>query len=186
MSPVSALTDGEAQRAVIEVADDIFYQQGVAATSMADIRDRSGVSLRRIYRLYPAKSDLVAGWLRHRHEAWTQWFVTDVERRLADGADPVEAVFDALGRWLSDTAFRGCGFINTLAEGTELTDEHREIIRHHKRSLVDTLARYGPDPAAMAVLVDGAIVRSSVEGSIAPVDDARRAAHALLATAQPS
>ena len=179
MSPPATLSTDRARRALLEAADDAFHRRGVGAVNMAELRDRSGVSLRRIYQLYPTKADLVTGWLRHRHRTWTAWFEAEIATRRAAGATPVDAVFDTLADWLEATDHRGCGFLNTLAEAGELGEQQRAIIERHKRGLVETVAGLGPDPAALAVLIDGAIARSAAYRSTEPVDDARRAARSL-------
>jgi AcrR family transcriptional regulator len=180
MSPPATLALDDARVAVLSTADELFYRSGISAVTMADIRDRSGVSLRRLYRMFPHKADLVSGWLADRHETWMTMFASGVERRLDGGASRLDAVFDTLGAWLVATDFRGCGFINTLAETGEITDEHRTIIRHHKQALIGLLARFSTTPDALAVLIDGVIVQAAVFASTGPVEAARLAAVGLF------
>ena len=67
----------------------------------------------------------------------------------------------------------------------------RTIIAAHKRDLVEHLSRLAtPDhpnapswfPAALAVIVDGAIVQCTIFASTDPLDAARSAVHRLLET----
>ena len=111
-------------------------------------------------------------------------------RRLLD-ADPVLATFDAIAEWVTTPGYRGCAFINSLAETSEIDDTHRTIIAAHKRDLVEHLSRLTtPDhpnapswfPAALAVIVDGAIVQCTIFASTDPLDAARSAVHRLLET----
>lgn len=176
MNPAATIDDQAAEAALLTVADELFYQRGVGAVSMAEIRDRSGVSMRRLYSLYPSKSDLVVRWLEHRHETWMAGFRQRVERRLANRDSAADAIFSALAEWMTETNFRGCGFINTHAEYAELTDAHRSVIRGHKRSLADYLESLTPHGRALAVLVDGAIVQASIFASTEPIQTARQAA----------
>ncbi|MDX2382118.1 MAG: helix-turn-helix domain-containing protein [Acidimicrobiia bacterium] len=180
MTPAPTLTVDQARTDILAAADALFYTRGIGAVRMADIRDRSGVSLRRLYSLYPHKTDLVTGWLDHRHTTWIDTFTNGIDDRLRSGEPPVDAVFGSLEHWLTTTNFRGCGFINALAETGEVTDEHRRIIRHHKQTLVNLLARFTAEPAALAVLLDGAIVQAAVFASTDPVDAARVAAIPLF------
>ena len=106
---------------------------------MAEIRDASGVSLRRLYGLYPSKHDLVAAWLEARHTSWMRWFQAGVETRIGGGASPVDALFDTLAEWASTPGYRGCAFLNTAAEVAEIDDRHLQIIAAHKRDLVGYL-----------------------------------------------
>lgn len=146
---------------------------------MAEVRDASGVSLRRLYRLYPAKPTLIASWLEYRHHRWLDWFDSEIDARVAAGHDVVDAVFNALAEWVEETNFRGCAFLNTLAETGDLTEEHRRIIGEHKHAISTRLADRLGSGDLFAVLVDGALVRSAALRSTAPIDAARTAAHLL-------
>ncbi|MEO1061217.1 MAG: TetR/AcrR family transcriptional regulator [Actinomycetota bacterium] len=179
MTPAPPPTVDEAARRVLDAADELFTPLGVAAVTMADVRDRSGVSMRRLYSLHPTKRDLVAAWLRHRHERWLVWFDDEIARRIQAGATTIDALFGALADWLESTSYRGCAFLNTLAETTELDADTRQVISHHKRSLVEHLSRHSEHAAELGVLVDGAITRSAVFADAEPCRIAARIAHTL-------
>jgi AcrR family transcriptional regulator len=185
------MSKNEARRSVLRTADDLFYAHGISEVVMSDIRDGSGVSMRRLYAMHPSKSDLVAAWLTDRHEMWMAWFTTSVERHIAAGTDPVVAAFDAIAEWVAAPGYRGCAFINSLAETSAIDDTHRAIIAAHKRDLVEHLGRLAARdhpsapswfPAALAVIVDGAIVHCTIFGGTEPLEAARSAVHQLLET----
>ena len=189
MSPVATMPTDEARRCVLRAADELFYAQGISGVVMSDIRDASGVSMRRLYAMHPSKSELVAAWLADRHLTWMAWFTSTVDRHIAAGSDSVLATFDALAEWVTSPTYRGCAFINALAETGEIDDSHRAIIAAHKRDLVEHLAQLSardhPNappwfPSALAVIVDGAIVQCTVFASTTPLDAARLAVHQLL------
>ena len=179
MSPAATMSVDDATTAVLDAADALFYSRGVQPVAMAEVRDRAGVSLRRLYSLFGSKDDLIAQWLAARHDAWTAGFRAEVDRALASGAEPVDAVFDALEVWMRATDYRGCGFINTHAERGDLRSEHRAIIRAHKKELADQLERLVPNGRAIAVLFDGAIVQASIFAEPGPIHRAREAARVL-------
>lgn len=178
MNTSAGSADDRALAALAAAADSLFYRHGVVAVSMAQVRDESGLSMRRMYSLCPSKADLITLWLNHRHQQWMDGFTAAVDRNLQQ-TDAVTAVFDALRQWMVETDFRGCGFINTHGELSELTDEHRVIIRDHKAALADYLGRKTTNGPAMAVLVDGATVQAAIFADTAPIDTARAAAVAL-------
>jgi AcrR family transcriptional regulator len=189
MSPVATLDDDTARTAVLRSADAVFYARGVAGVAMADIRDDSGVSLRRLYGLYPSKSDLVAAWLSARHTTWMAWFEDAIERRRSVGEEPLLGAFDALAEWAASPGYRGCAFVNSAAETTEIDDTHRRIIADHKEDLLaylTSLAQEGgcahPERLGrmIGVLLDGAMVEAAVLSSREPIDAARDAASVLL------
>jgi AcrR family transcriptional regulator len=193
MSPAATRSKQDAGVAVLEAADHLFYERGVAGVGMDDVRDAAGVSLRRLYALHPSKRDLVAAWLRDRHERWMGWFRDSVDASAALGADPLVATFDAIEQWAAGPTYRGCAFLNVVAETTEIDAEHRAIAADHKRDLVQYLAALAatshpdaPDwlPGALGVLIDGAIVQAAVFGSVEPVRVARCAASHLVDVAR--
>jgi AcrR family transcriptional regulator len=189
MSPAATMSTDESRRAVLRAADELFYARGITGVVMSDVRDASGVSMRRLYAMYPSKKALVAGWLTDRHDTWMAWFTSSVERHVAEGCDPVLATFEAIAEWVTAPGYRGCAFINSLAETSELDDSHRGIIAAHKRDLIEHLARLiardHPDtpawlPAALAVIIDGAIVQCTVFAGTEPLTAARSAVLQLL------
>ena len=141
MSPAATMSPDAALRSVLRAADELFYAHGISGVVMSDIRDASGVSMRRLYAMYPSKSELVAAWLTDRHDTWMAWFASSVERHVSGGADPALATFDAIAEWVASPGYRGCAFINSLAETSEIDDTHRMIITAHKRDLVEHLAQ---------------------------------------------
>lgn len=191
MSPAATMSTDDARRSVLRSADDLFYARGIGGVVMSDIRDSSGVSMRRLYAMYPSKSELVAAWLTDRHDRWMAWFTAAVGHHVAAGADSAMATFDAIADWVTSPGYRGCAFINSLAETSEIDDTHRTIIAAHKRDLVEHLAQLAARdhpsapswfPAALAVIVDGAIVQCTIFASTDPLDAARSAVHQLLET----
>lgn len=169
MSPAATLSNDDAAIAILAAADELFYTRGANAVTMAELRDAAGVSMRRLYGLYPTKADVVAAWLEDRHTTWTRDFTAGVDRLIGAGQDPLSAIFDYLQDWMAATEYRGCGFINTHAGAAGYTPEQRDLVRSHKSSLERHLAELVPDVPGLAVLVDGAIVQASIHASPAPI-----------------
>ncbi len=156
---------------------------------MSDVRDRSATSMRRLYTLYPSKHDLVTGWLQDRHDRWMSWFAAAVDRHVAAGIDGLMATLDALEEWVTGPEYRGCAFINSIAEAAEITDEHRSVIAAHKRDLIEHLSALAlhdhPNaPSWLApsvgVVLDGTIVQCAIFGGTAPLAAARSALRQIL------
>jgi len=189
VSPAATLDNDEARAAVLRSANAVFYERGIAGVGMADIRDDSGVSLRRLYSLYPSKQELVAAWLTDRHTTWMEWFTSAVDRRRTAGEEPLLGAFEAIAEWASSPGYRGCAFVNSAAEAAEINDTHRRIITVHKESLLTYLVSLAVDGGyeeperfgrMMGVLLDGAMVEAAVLRSCEPVVAARAAAVILI------
>ena len=189
MSPAATIDNDEARAAVLRSANAVFYERGIAGAGMADIRDDSLVSLRRLYTLYPSKRDLVAAWLTDRHTTWMEWFTSSVDRRRTAGQEPLLAAFDAIAEWAESPGYRGCAFVNSAAEAAEIDNTHRRIIAAHKESLLTYLGSLAADGGystpeqlgrMIGVLLDGAMVEAAVLSSRDPIDAAREAAALLI------
>jgi AcrR family transcriptional regulator len=189
MSPASTLSRESAQESILRSADQLFYERGIAGVGMADVRDSAGVSLRRLYSVYPSKSDLVAAWLEDRHKTWMKWFAESVDGQVEAGVEPVRALFAAIEEWATSPGYRGCAFLNAIAETTEIDDRHRATVAGHKRALIEhvSVVVHGAYPSApewfasaLGALIDGAVLDSAVFGSLAPIADASSAASTLV------
>ena len=69
--------DGIHER-IVAAADALFYGRGIQAVGMDQVRDASGVPLKRIYAEFPSKERLVLEVLGARHRLW--------ERGIAEAA----------------------------------------------------------------------------------------------------
>jgi AcrR family transcriptional regulator len=168
---------------ILDTAKRLFYRDGFRATGIDRIVAESGVAKMSLYRHFPSKEDLIAAFLDWRHDHWTSWFTAAVDARLARG-EGLTAVADALGEWFAQEDFRGCAFINAVAETGAADDpRHREQAVRHKRDLArylgDVATRLGlaaPDQVAEKTLlcVEGMIVRAQMDPGPGIVDAGRR------------
>jgi AcrR family transcriptional regulator len=177
----------EARGRLLTAAEDLYYARGIHAVGMDEVRDRAGVSLARLYRLYPSKQHLVAGYLRARDERRRTRLASYVDARAGAGSRArLLAVFDWLAEWFAEPEYRGCAFINAWGEigGTEdlvaaAVREHKELFRDYLVGLAADL----PDPVGTAeqiqTLAEGAMVTSAILGGPAAAR-ARTAAAAIL------
>ncbi|MFI6390709.1 TetR/AcrR family transcriptional regulator [Nonomuraea sp. NPDC050547] len=181
------MNNEEAARArVVSTADRLFYAQGVQAVGMDAVRTASGVSLKRIYALYPSKDDLVLAVLRHRTEQWN----TGIAKAVAAAATPrdkVLAVFDFLAEWFREDDFRGCAFINFFGELGGGNTKVAAAVREQKTSFQRHVAGLvrdagGPDHLApqLALLAEGAQATAAITRDPGTAAHARAAAETLI------
>ncbi|MCW8097197.1 TetR/AcrR family transcriptional regulator [Streptomyces tauricus] len=181
-----------AREQALDAAETLFYGRGIQSVGMDDIRGASGVSLKRLYQLFPAKEHLVVAYLERRDLRW--------RGRLAEYADSHEdarqrvlAVFDWLGEWFREPDFRGCAWINSYGELGAVSEPVAEQVRAHKRAFRKYLEGLVDDaglPAELAgqlhLLAEGAMVTAAVERSAEPAARAGRAARMLVEAYSPS
>src|SRR6202161_356958 len=101
---------------VLEVANELFYWNGIRATGVDRVAAAAGVAPTTLYRLFASKDDLIAAYIERAGRLYRDWF--DAAAR-AGGADPRAAilpVFDALGEQVQPEQCRGCPFLMALAE----------------------------------------------------------------------
>ncbi|WP_112485361.1 TetR/AcrR family transcriptional regulator [Thiomonas sp. X19] len=153
---------------ILRAAHDLFYSDGVRATGIDRVIAESGVAKLTFYRHYPSKNHLVCAYLNDRHQRWMAWFVEALARH---GGRP-EAISLAVGEWLHDPGYRGCAFINSVGELGSALPEVAEIARSHKADMTAAIAAVLPTSRqraklaqAVALAIDGAIVRAQFDGS---------------------
>ncbi|GAB3105850.1 TetR/AcrR family transcriptional regulator [Streptomyces calidiresistens] len=178
--------DATARELVLRAADRLFYDRGVQAVGMDELRAASGLPLKRIYRLFPSKEAIVEEVLRHRHELWE----AGISNAVATTPDPRErllAVYDFLARWFDDEGFRGCFFINSFGELSGTAPRVTEFVRAHKAGFQKTVARLvaeagGPPELApqLAILAEGAQTTAAIAGTSEAAGQARAAAETLI------
>ncbi|MFI2104624.1 TetR/AcrR family transcriptional regulator [Isoptericola sp. NPDC019693] len=181
------LDEVTARDTVVAAADRLFYARGVQAVGMDAVRAEAGVSLKRIYTLFPSKEDLVVAVLALRTRQWAD----GVERAAATATTPGErilSVFDFLDEWFREDGFRGCAFINSFGELGATSPRiaaavrgHKEAFQEHVLGLVREVGL--PDAVALQVvlLAEGAQTTAAITHDADVAREARRAAASLLA-----
>src|ERR1700761_4816109 len=104
---------------------------------MDDIRDSSGVSLKRLYRMFPTKDRLLSEVLRRRDVRWRGRVADHVADATPDPTQRLLAVFDWLHLWFSEPGFRGCAWINTFGELGAVSPGVAAQAREHKQAFRD-------------------------------------------------
>ncbi|MFD9408911.1 TetR/AcrR family transcriptional regulator [Streptomyces sp. NPDC059989] len=181
------MDDEEARTRLLDAAEELFYRHGIQAVGMDRIRAASGVPLKRLYRLFPAKESLLTAYLERRDRRWLGSLRT-AALAPADPAARVLAAFDWLADWFAEPDFRGCAFLNTYGE---LGAAAPEIVRTHKTQLRALLADLTPDrPPTLAdqllMLVEGATAVASLNPGSDPAHRAREVAELLLDASRPT
>ena len=169
---------------ILETADRLFYLQGIRAIGVDTIAAEIGISKRTLYNHFPSKDALISAYLARRF----------VAPRPSDKS-PVEQIlgtFDSLERRFSAKDFRGCPFVNAVAELGSRDQSVRKIAVEFKESrrlwFRDLLVQLGVTEAEalatqLALLVDGSIAQDLVRNDPAMARAAKEAATVLLRNA---
>jgi AcrR family transcriptional regulator len=169
---------------ILETADRLFYLRGIRAVGVDTIAAEIGISKRTLYNHFPSKDELIAAYLQRR---FTQAPASD--------KPPVEQIlgtFDRLERGFASKGFRGCPFVNAVAElGTEdrsvkkIAIAFKESRRLWFRELLQRLGVTDAEGLAtqLTLLVDGSIAQDLVRDDPSMARAAKEAAKVLLANA---
>jgi AcrR family transcriptional regulator len=169
---------------ILDTADRLFYLRGIRAIGVDTIAAEIGISKRTLYNHFPSKDALISAYLERRF----------VQPRPSDKS-PVEQIlgtFDSLERRFSAKDFRGCPFVNAVAELGADAQPVRKIAIAFKESrrlwFRDLLMQLGVSSAEalatqLVLLVDGSIAQDLVRDDPAMARAAKEAAKVLLASA---
>ena len=169
---------------ILETADKLFYSRGIRAVGVDTIAAEIGISKRTLYNHFPSKDELISAYLAGRF----------VQSPPSDKPPIVQILgtFDRLERGFASKGFRGCPFVNAVAELGAEDQSVRKIAIAFKESrrlwFRDLLIQLGvADPEALAtqlaLLVDGSIAQDLVRNDPAMARAAKEAATVLLANA---
>src|SRR5437660_12627952 len=169
---------------ILETADKLFYLRGIRAVGVDTIAAEIGISKRTLYNHFPSKDELIAAYLAGR-------FV----KAPPSDKPPVEQIlgtFDRLERGFASKGFRGCPFVNAVAELGAEDQSVKKIAIAFKESrrlwFRDLLTQLGVTDAEalatqLALLVDGSIAQDLVRNDPAMARAAKEAATVLLRNA---
>ncbi|QQO22292.1 TetR/AcrR family transcriptional regulator [Bradyrhizobium diazoefficiens] len=169
---------------ILQTADKLFYLQGIRAIGVDTIAAEIGISKRTLYNHFPSKDALIAAYLERRF----------VHARPSDQppAEQILATFDSLERRFAAKDFRGCPFVNAVAElgpqdraVKKIAVAFKESRRLWFRERLTELGVADADALAtqLVLLVDGSIAQDLVRDDPAMARAAKEAAKVLLCNA---
>jgi len=181
-----------AREKLLSTATRLFYKYGINSVGVDEIVRQSGVTKMTLYKHFRSKDALAAAFIEQIFKEWSTWFtgrVDELSKKARTPEERVLAIFDAEKEWFETPNFRGCPFINTVAELSDRNHPARKIAVEFKEKLLEIirkslepLGRYKQELAVpLLLLVDGAIVRATMTDSSEPAKTARKAAAKLLA-----
>ena len=169
---------------ILATADRLFYLEGIRAIGVDTIAAEIGISKRTLYNHFPSKDALIAAYLERRF----------VHARPSDKppAEQILATFDSLERRFAAKDFRGCPFVNAVAELgpkdralKKIAVAFKESRRMWFRELLVELGVSEADALStqLQLLIDGSIALDLVRDDPAMARAAKDAAKALLQNA---
>ncbi|MFB7528375.1 TetR/AcrR family transcriptional regulator [Streptomyces sp. NPDC056178] len=155
----------EARARLLNTATRIFYAEGIHSVGVDRIIAEAQVTRATLYRHFSGKEELVLAYLDQADRGLR----AQAAAARADGgpaADKVRAVGRSITEGIRSPGFRGCAFLNAVAEYPDPAHPIHQAVLAHRRWFLDTvtelLAQAGCAPADAAgrhlvMLRDGAM-----------------------------
>ncbi|MGW6256179.1 TetR/AcrR family transcriptional regulator [Streptomyces sp. NPDC055085] len=155
----------EARSRLLGTAIRIFYTEGIHSVGIDRIIEEAHVTRATLYRHFTGKEDLVLAYLDQAdHDIRAQIAAAAESSPSAD--DKVRAVSRSIAEGILSAGFRGCAFLNAVAEYPDPAHPIHQAVLAHRQWFLDTvtdlLAQVGDTPAEAAgrhfvMLRDGAM-----------------------------
>jgi AcrR family transcriptional regulator len=177
---------------LLAAADELFYNEGIHHVGIDRVIEKAGVAKGSLYYNFGGKDDLIKDYLLGRHAAWT----ARIDEGIAEAASAVDkilAVFDVLGTLFQEPGYRGCSFMNAVAEAPEGGPEIRAAANFRAwlhglfEDLVSGLDVEEPLQLTeqLVILYDGAVGAAQMDHSPRAAMTAKSLAAMVIATAAP-
>ena len=172
------------QERILETADRLFYREGIRVVGVDTVAAKIGISKRTLYNYFPSKDDLIVAYLSRR--------LRPIEESSLPPAEQILDDFDRLERAMRRDGYRGCPFVNAVAELADPTHAAHQIAVAHKEKrrtlfskLLIQLEVANPDSLAIQLMIlgEGAVAQALVHGDPKMARAAREAARVLLTAA---
>jgi AcrR family transcriptional regulator len=174
---------------LLKASDELFYAEGVHTVGIERVLERANVAKGSLYYNFAGgKEELVDTYLRNRHAAWEQVIDSGIAAAGDRAEDRLLSIFDSLGVLFTRPDYRGCAFLNAVAEADPDSVEVRasERFRGWLRGLVGGLVSEldvrdpGMLTEQLVVLYDGATTTAQMDKEVAAAAAARSMATMVI------
>jgi AcrR family transcriptional regulator len=176
---------------LLEVADRLFYAEGIHTVGIDRIIAEAGVTKATFYKQYGSKDALILEYI-HGRDRQVRESLTETAFTSTSPESTLRTLVDAIVADLSRRDFRGCPFLNAAAEFSDENHPVRRAISEHRDWFTEFLesnlqAMGHPHPGAAAdelyLLRDGAMGGGYAGDPIAATSALGRAADRILSDA---
>jgi AcrR family transcriptional regulator len=164
-------SEASARERILTTASELFYREGIHATGVDTVVERSSVSKTSLYRVFRSKDELIAAYAAERDRSFWAWWDRVAQRQTGGPRAVLEALLSGIAELIGDPAYRGCPFLNLATElpdpnhpGRAVVTANKEEMRKRLATIAAQLGAPDPDRAAcqMTLLINGAMVSGLV------------------------
>ncbi|MBB2947811.1 AcrR family transcriptional regulator [Actinoplanes lutulentus] len=147
----------EARLRLLTTASAIFYAEGIHSVGVDRIIAEAKVTRATFYRHFPGKEDLVLAYLNSADQAIRGQVTSAMADRKPE--DAIRAVAASIAEGIRSPGFRGCAFLNAVAEYPHPDHPVHRVVIAHRQWFLDTITTLLPEPDAQhfVMLRDGAM-----------------------------
>jgi len=128
----------EARLRLLTTASRIFYAEGIHSVGVDRIVAEAKVTRATFYRHFPSKEDLVLAYLQGADQAIRGQAAKAVAAGLSAG-DTVRAIAASIAQGIQSPDFRGCAFLNAVAEYPDPGHPVHKAVLAHRQWFLDTI-----------------------------------------------
>jgi len=136
----------EKRRLLINTAFHLFYERGINSVGINEILKVSGIAKKTLYANFESKDDLILETLAQRDSAFLSWLGSELHQSKTN-AEVIISLFTALTKWFCGdvpelTNFRGCYFIKTSGECSDVNSRIFQYCVEHKQKVRALIAQH--------------------------------------------
>lgn len=177
---------------ILQTANSLFYKQGYNATGINQILAEAKVAKASLYQHFGSKEELGVIYIKKVREDWFSAFETHLSKKTGP-KQKILSAFDFLEMNMRLNDFKGCHFLNLLADVDTTSLAMRAQILEHKAKLRDVfkslIQQYTLDNKELLLpnagdiaylLFEGAIVEAKVCKDVWPILTAKKSVSNIL------
>ncbi|KAB1913776.1 TetR/AcrR family transcriptional regulator [Micromonospora sp. AMSO31t] len=134
----SGVRPSEARQRLLTTATRIFYGEGIHSVGVDRIIAEAKVTRATFYRHFPGKEDLVLAYLRAADHAIRDQVDAAITAGLP-ASDTLRAAAESIARDIQSAGFRGCAFLNAVAEYPDPDHPVHQAVLAHRQWFLDTI-----------------------------------------------
>ena len=163
-----------ARERILATASDLVYREGIRAIGVDTVVERSGVSKTSLYRVFDSKDALISAFAAEKDRLFWAWWDGVEEKHAEDPRALLDALLSGIAKRIAHPAFRGCPFLNLVAEfpddnhpGRVIARDNKEEMQARLATIVTKLGVGNPKRTAsqIALLINGAYVTGLIAES---------------------
>ena len=135
----SAATDKPLKEHILEVASNLFYEEGIHTVGIDRVIAAAGVAKTSLYRYFSSKDALIKAYLEQRDERFWQELEAALTEHDADPRSQLIGIIDWVAQLLEKPTCYGCPFLLTISEFPGADHPARPVVIEHKYRLRDRL-----------------------------------------------